>query len=191
MRPGAGSAGARVFLLAAASIAAAALVLSVFATVAACGADVNLGGGGDAAPSLVDGTIEQIVDICEPCSSSRTCAATASCVQIAGTFTFCATSCPSGNECEADELCQPMAMGPGGAQTLACAPRAGACAPAPPPQSESAVLDHCGTLESPTTAAACKSCDHDDKACQKNGCYGGWWCNTASAKCQRPPATCP
>ena len=192
MRPSAGSAGARVFLLAVASIAASAVVLSVFvAAAAACGTDVSLGGGDDAAAPVVDGTIVETVDTCEPCSSSRTCATGASCVQIAGNLTFCATACPSRNECETDDICQPMAMGPGGPQTLACAPKAGACAPALPPRSESGVVDHCGNLEGPTTAAACKSCDKDDKDCQKNGCYGGWWCNTTTVKCQRPPKACP
>jgi hypothetical protein len=184
----------RVLLVAAASIAMSGAVVSVVLVgVAACGTDVSLGGGADAAPSVdsVDGTIVEIVDTCEPCSSSQPCVKGASCVQIAGNLTFCATSCPAGNECETDEICQLKTMRTGGPQTLACAPRDGSCAPAQPPQSESGVVDHCGALEGPTTAGACKSCDHDDKDCQKNGCYGGWWCNTASVKCQRPPASCP
>jgi hypothetical protein len=26
--------------------------------------------------------------------------------------------------------------------------------------------------------------------CQANGCYGGWYCNTGTCKCQSPPSTC-
>ncbi|MDB5219998.1 MAG: hypothetical protein JWO86_7925 [Myxococcaceae bacterium] len=190
MRSSARSAGARVLLLVSASIAGSAAVLSVFAA-AACGTDVNLGGGDDAAPAVADVTFEEVVDVCEPCSSSQTCTTAASCVQIAGNLRFCATSCPVGNECEPDEICQSMATGAGDPPALACAPLAGACTPAAPPKSDSATLEHCGNLEGPTVVASCKSCDHDDNDCQKNGCYGGWWCNTTSAKCQRPPATCP
>lgn len=182
-------AGVRVLLMAAVSIATAVAVLSAFA---ACGTDVNLGGGADTGAFLLDPTLEDLGDICEPCTTSATCPATAVCVQIAGTLTFCATACPNGTGCDADEICQPLAMGPGGPQTNACAPKAGVCAPAAPPVSEAAApLDHCGTLESPTTVAACRSCDKDDKDCQANGCYGGWWCNTVSNRCRKPPATCP
>ena len=188
MRSSAASAGARVILLAAASIAAAFTLFSAFP---ACSTDVNLGGGADAGGFLLDPTLEDLGDICEPCSTSATCPANAVCVQIAGNLTFCATACPSGTGCDTDEICQPLAPGAGAAQTLACAPKAGVCAPAAPPASESGPLEHCGTLESPTTVAACRSCDKDDKDCQPNGCYGGWWCNTASNRCRKPPATCP
>jgi hypothetical protein len=193
VRSSAASAGVRVLQLAAASITTAAVVVSVFLTgVAACGTDVNLGGGADGATSPVDAGVEgEMADICEPCSSLQACANGASCVQVAGNLTFCATICPAGNECEPDEICQPMVMHAGGPQTQACAPKVGACAPATPPRSESGVVEHCGTLEGPNTAAACKSCDVDDKDCQKNGCYGGWWCNTKSNKCQKPPEACP
>jgi len=188
VRPSAASAGARVILLAAASIAAA---LTAFSSFAACSTDVNLGGGADAGGFLLDPTLEDLGDICEPCSTSATCPANAICVQIAGTLTFCATACPNGNECDTDETCQPLAPGPGALPIAACAPKAGVCAPAAPPASEAAPLEHCGTLESPTTVAACRSCDKDDKDCQANGCYGGWWCNTVSSRCRKPPATCP
>jgi hypothetical protein len=26
--------------------------------------------------------------------------------------------------------------------------------------------------------------------CQTNGCYGGWWCNLGTSKCQAPPSNC-
>lgn len=184
----AASACARVLVVAAASVAAAASALSAFA---ACGTDVNLGGQDDAGGFLLDPTLEDIGDICEPCTTAVTCPSSAVCVQIAGNLTFCATSCPKGTECDVDEVCTALPPGAGAAPVPACAPKAGACAPAQGPVSESAPIEHCGTLESPTTAAACRSCDRRDRDCQPNGCYGGWWCNTASNRCRRPPTSCP
>jgi hypothetical protein len=29
------------------------------------------------------------------------------------------------------------------------------------------------------------------KTCAANGCYGGWWCNTATNRCQSPQSNCP
>jgi hypothetical protein len=46
-------------------------------------------------------------------------------------------------------------------------------------------LDTCGTLVGPSKAAGCASCGANP--CQTNGCYGGWWCNTATSRCQAPP----
>jgi hypothetical protein len=188
VRSSAASAGARVILMAAASIAASVVALSAFA---ACSTDVDLGGGADAGASLPGPTLEDLGDICEPCTTSATCPTSAVCVQIAGKLTFCATVCPNATECESDETCQLLATGQGATTVRACAPAAGLCAPAPPPASEGGALEHCGSLESPTTVAACRSCDKDDKDCQPNGCYGGWWCNTTSNRCRKPPATCP
>ena len=188
MRSSAASAGPRVLWLAAASGAIALASLCVFS---ACGTDVNLGGTADSSALLLDPTLEDLGDICEPCTTSATCPTNAVCVQIAGDLTFCANACPNGNECDPDEVCKLLPPGTGAAPIAACGPKAGVCTPAQGPVSESAPIDHCGTLESPTTVAACKSCDKDDKDCQRNGCYGGWWCNTLTNRCRKPPATCP
>jgi hypothetical protein len=188
VRSSAASARARVLSLVGAAVAAALTSLCAFS---ACGTDVNLGGTGDASTLLLDPTLEDLGEICEPCTTSATCPTKAVCVQIAGDLTFCANACPNGTECDTDEVCQPLAPGNGAAPIAACAPKAGVCTPAKGPVSEGGPSDHCGTLESPTTVAGCKSCDKDDKDCQRNGCYGGWWCNTATNRCRKPPTTCP
>lgn len=50
-------------------------------------------------------------------------------------------------------------------------------------------LTTCGTLVAPSVPASCHSCT--SQTCQPNGCYGGWWCNTSTNRCQSPPTTCP
>ena len=151
---------------------------------------MNLGGTSDG--GLFDAKVApaELADLCEPCASAEACPGSATCVQIAGNHTFCGTACPSGSECDANELCR-LARGLDGVMVRACLPTAGACATATPPTSESAPLDKCGTLDGPTVFAACTSCDKDDADCQKNGCYGGWWCNTTTNRCQKPPVSCP
>ncbi len=47
----------------------------------------------------------------------------------------------------------------------------------------------CGTMVAPTVVAGCHSCTN--QTCQTNGCYGGYWCDTATVKCHAPPTTCP
>jgi hypothetical protein len=56
---------------------------------------------------------------------------------------------------------------------------------------DGAPIEHCGLLDAPSVTSACAACDSDDADCQNNGCYGGWWCNSSSARCERPPMTCP
>ncbi len=48
----------------------------------------------------------------------------------------------------------------------------------------------CGNLDLPDTPSCCHSCDQSSPKCQKNGCYGGWYCNPDTCKCQSPPASC-
>jgi hypothetical protein len=171
--------------------AAAFGVCSASMACSACGTDVNLGGTTDAGAADVTPSAEELGDLCEPCSSAQTCPVGATCVQIAGSNTFCATECPRATECDSDDTCALVSMGNGGDVVRACVPKSGSCPPAKPPASESAPLEHCGNLEGPTIVAACTSCDKDDTDCQQNGCYGGWWCNTTTKRCQKPPVSCP
>jgi hypothetical protein len=156
-----------------------------------CGTDVNLGGTADAGALDAAPGPEELADLCEPCATALACPVAASCVQIAGTHSFCATACPRGTECDVDDVCQLLVRTPDGERVRACVPKAGACAPAKAPASDSAPVVQCGTLNGPTITSACKSCDKDDKDCQKNGCYGGWWCNTTTNRCRKPPVSCP
>lgn len=45
----------------------------------------------------------------------------------------------------------------------------------------------CGSVVGPDVMAPCTSCSKLGKPCQTNGCYGGWWCNGQTMKCQAPP----
>jgi hypothetical protein len=169
----------------------AALALGACSAFMGCSTDVNLGGTADAGPPDATPSIDEFGDLCEPCITAQTCPLAATCVEIAGSNTFCATSCPRGTECDSDDTCQLVSIGNGGELVRACVPKSGSCAPAKPPASESAPLERCGNLEGPNIVAHCTSCDKDDTFCQANGCYGGWWCNTTTKRCQKPPAACP
>ncbi len=170
----------------------AALVLSPFASLApfalACGTDVSLGGTPDAAaPDVV--TVDLSLD-CQPCLTQTDCTPSATCGVFAGD-SFCATACPEGTGCERDETCDAITT-VGGAAIKACVPNGGVCAPEIGPALDGAILDRCGALDGPTVVtSACHSCGKYSSDCQGNGCYGGWWCNTSTRKCQRPPKTCP
>jgi hypothetical protein len=49
----------------------------------------------------------------------------------------------------------------------------------------------CPGWADPNTTASCSSCKQGSSGCQSNGCYGGWWCNTSTNKCQAaPPQNC-
>jgi hypothetical protein len=157
---------------------------------AACGTTVDLGGTADGGAADAGGI--DILDLCEPCADAPSCPLGTTCAQIAGTHLFCATLCPRGTECDVDDTCELVATSVPGETMRTCVPKGRQCDPPPPPTSDgSQIVDHCGALDGPTVAAACRSCDKFDRDCQKNGCYGGWWCNTKTSKCQRPPASCP
>jgi len=49
----------------------------------------------------------------------------------------------------------------------------------------------CGTLVAPEIDAGCKACSKTSTDCQPNGCYGGYWCDTAINDCNSPPKSCP
>jgi hypothetical protein len=152
-----------------------------------CGTDVSLGGTPDGgAPDAA--TVDLSLD-CQPCLEQGDCASTATCAVFSGD-SFCATACPDGTGCEADETCDAVTT-VGGTAVRACVPNAGTCEPETGPDADGSALDHCGVVNGPPIASACHSCGRFTSDCQPNGCYGGWWCNTATRKCQKPPATCP
>ena len=47
----------------------------------------------------------------------------------------------------------------------------------------------CVGFAAPGAPSTCHGCG--THACQANGCYGGFWCDVATAKCHAKPATCP
>jgi hypothetical protein len=48
----------------------------------------------------------------------------------------------------------------------------------------------CAGFASPSEASCCRSCTPGSGNCQSNGCYGGWWCDTATCRCHSPPTSC-
>jgi hypothetical protein len=155
----------------------------------ACGADVDVGGVSDASASA-DTSVEAGVGAeCDPCTASSDCAAGLICGQFAGD-TYCARLCQSHDECTPDETC--ISVTAAGTSTQGCVPTSGVCgAPPAPTDADGGMLSRCGVLSGPSVPALCHSCGRYSNDCQPNGCYGGWWCNTSTRWCQRPPTSCP
>ena len=124
---------------------------------------------------------------CPPCVTDQDCSGGV-CAQV-GADSFCARLCPMGNECAADRACTPVSSVHGD-QVSACVSRGGDCAPPPPPVVDAGPPPSmCPGLAPPASVATCSSC-RGKPECQPNGCYGGWWCNTASNRCQSSPTNC-
>jgi hypothetical protein len=123
---------------------------------------------------------------CPPCVTDQDCNGGV-CAQL-GPDSFCAPTCPGGNECAVDRACMSVSTITG-EQVSACVSSDGDCSlpssgadSGPPPST-------CPGLASPTTMSPCTSCTGKSN-CQTNGCYGGWWCNIATSRCQPPPTNC-
>ncbi len=162
------------------------------------------GGGGGGAADAGSQT-------CRPCLTGAECETGGACVQYSGD-SFCARSCAATAECATLEDCA-LATDFGGLQVQVCLPRSGSCAvdagcgvcgPGTSCDLPSgscvegfdagpADAGACGTRVPPETPACCHSCVAGVGSCQANGCYGGWWCDTASASncsCRPPPTSC-
>jgi hypothetical protein len=122
---------------------------------------------------------------CPPCVTDQDCNG-AVCAQVGGD-SYCAPACPNGDECSAERACTPVSTVTG-AQASVCLPRGDVCGVSPPADDAGVTSDTCGALVGPTKKAACQSCGAHP--CQANGCYGGWWCNTGTNRCQAPPTSC-
>lgn len=46
----------------------------------------------------------------------------------------------------------------------------------------------CEGFDGPTSASVCHACS--GSTCQPNGCFGGWFCDLATAHCVAPPSGC-
>jgi hypothetical protein len=51
--------------------------------------------------------------------------------------------------------------------------------------------EQCGSLVAPNVPSTCRACDPEAGDCQPNGCYGGYWCDSAKVDCSQPPKSCP
>ncbi len=138
---------------------------------------------------------------CTPCTTDKDCTSGATCAQFQGD-TFCAQPCPNGDECGTTDACS-LETSFAGDQVSVCVPTIALCgtgvgpvsdggAPTQPPAPagcDAGPSTACGTLIAPTAPASCSSCGGKN-TCQTNGCYGGWWCDTATSKCSAPPVSC-
>jgi predicted phosphodiesterase len=123
---------------------------------------------------------------CKSCIQDSDCNPGSVCGQFAGD-SFCAKACPTGNECSADTACMPVS-GADGTQSSACIPRSDVCGASVGPPSaggDGAAASSCGSLAGPSVSAACACAK--GHACAANGCYGGWYCNSGTNRCQAPP----
>ncbi|MFO0723617.1 MAG: metallophosphoesterase [Myxococcota bacterium] len=127
---------------------------------------------------------------CPPCVIDQDCLNGALCMQFSGD-TYCAPSCVN-NACDPDRICQTLSSAEG-QQASVCVPLNDLCGATPevdaglsPDGSSNADggLDHCGDLIGPNVMGHCFC---SASFCQDNGCFGGWWCNTQTNRCQRPP----
>lgn len=145
------------------------VLLALLAAVA-CGRAVDVGG---TQPPAVGAR-------CDPCGVDGDCAPGLVCARIVGNLAYCTHRCSTTSDCtEVDDICVEPSPG-----ARACAPASGICATSPRPD---APIDHCGSMVAPEVQASCAACDDDDPQCQPNGCYGGFWCDTATTLCRRPP----
>ena len=58
-------------------------------------------------------------------------------------------------------------------------------------EADGAARDPCGELEPPGVSSTCRACDPSSSSCQKNGCYGGYWCDVAAKDCHTALTACP
>ena len=133
---------------------------------------------------------------CSACVNDKDCGSSA-CAQFAGD-SYCAPPCGDNKACAPDRTCTSV-VASDGRQVDVCVPVTDVCGGVPPggdggadatSSSSTGSPGMCGVLGGPDVTACCTSCKASTptKACQKNGCYGGWYCNTDSCKCQSPPS---
>ena len=135
---------------------------------------------------------------CKQCLTDKDCSGGV-CAQFAGD-SYCAATCTGGAGCAADSACTTLSSAEG-AEVQACVPRGNVCGGGSSGSSGGGSSGgasgssgggsggssggSCGNLAPPSQSAGCHSCSGNN--CQPNGCYGGWYCNTQTNKCQSPP----
>jgi hypothetical protein len=146
---------------------------------------------------------------CAPCLSDKDCAPRESCAQFGGDI-YCAATCTTDADCGAGTVCRAETSA-AGEQVSVCVALGDPCGGASGVDTDAGVTDTgadtaiadtsigpdsgpgdtCGTLVAPSHPAKCV-CDPSLHPCAANGCYGGWWCDTATLKCHAPPlpSTC-
>lgn len=136
---------------------------------------------------------------CKPCVAQSDCPSGDVCAQLAGD-TYCAPTCGAGSTCAPDRACTTLSTFDG-KQADVCVPRTNVCGGSTTATtggggagstttSTGSGGEICGSLHGPDVSGCCSSCQAGSANCQANGCYGGWWCNVDTCKCQSPPGPC-
>jgi len=126
---------------------------------------------------------------CPPCVIDSDCAGGGICSQLGGD-SYCAMPCPNGDECGSDQQCTSVVTVTGDQASVCVDPNSTQCGPNPPVDNDAG--NACPGFADPGTTASCASCTPQTKPdCQANGCYGGWYCNLQTTKCQAPPSCGP
>ncbi len=124
---------------------------------------------------------------CSACVTDSDCAG-GLCAQL-GADSYCVVPCVMASDCSSDAACTAV-VGVNGQQVSACVPRSDVCGSVPTATDDAGTsMSQCGTFVGPSVQASCSSCT-GGASCQANGCYGGWWCNAATSRCQSPPSSC-
>jgi len=126
---------------------------------------------------------------CPPCVIDSDCAGGGICSQLGGD-SYCAMPCPNGDECGSNQQCTSVVTVTGDQASVCVDPNSTQCGPNPPVDNDAG--NACPGFADPSTTASCASCTPQTKPdCQANGCYGGWYCNLQTTKCQAPPSCGP
>jgi hypothetical protein len=126
---------------------------------------------------------------CPPCVIDSDCVGGGVCSQLGGD-SYCAMPCPNGDECTASQQCLSVVTISGDQASVCVDPSSTQCGPNPPDDNDAGTA--CPGFADPSTTSSCTSCTTQSRPdCQANGCYGGWYCNLQTTKCQAPPSCQP
>ena len=136
--------------------------------------------------------VQAAANDCASCVSDDECATGWFCAQFQGS-SFCARDCATAT-CTSGHACV-VAPSTAGDQLKVCVPIVNPCGGSSQ-ASDAGPTDTgspgdingltCGSLVGPDLTSCCKCAA--GKTCATNGCYGGWFCNAASCKCNAAPA---
>ena len=133
---------------------------------------------------------------CVACVIDSDCSGGGVCSQLGGD-SYCAKPCTSASDCASGEQCTSVSSIAGDQVSVCVDVASTQCGLSPNQQNGGSndagaqpPPDSCPGFADPSTAASCTSCKQGSSGCQPNGCYGGWWCNTSTEKCQSAPQNC-
>ncbi len=158
------------------------LAASAIAVLAAACANNGLQDGDGGAPDATSG------GSCTACVIDTDCPSGNVCAQLGGD-SYCAANCTQQSDCQSGEQCMSVVTVTGDQAQVCVQTASTTCGPSP--QDDAGTTGACPGFADPSTGAGCTSCTTQSRPdCQANGCYGGWYCNTQTNKCQSPPSNC-